>query len=165
MPHVLVVDDFPGICPVLQQGLEAVPNCRVSTASSGEAALPLLDRDRPDLVILDALLPGITGIDLADDASRRGIPVILMTGDGDASDALDDSGWRHLHKPFRLDALLVEVRSVLAQAQQNVAMVQASIQRLRETRDRHEQAFNQLRETLFRVRAARAQRRDRDTPT
>ncbi len=165
MPHVLVVDDFPGICPVLQQALETLPDCRVSAASSGEEAIPLLGRDRPDLVILDALLPGITGLDLADDASQRGIPVILMTGDGNASEALDDSGWHHLHKPFRIDALLAEVRSVLAQAQQNVAMVQASLQRLRETCDRHHQAFNQLHETLLRSQAARAQRRDRDTPT
>ncbi len=164
MPHVLVVDDFPGICPVLQQALETLPDCRVSAASSGEEAMPLLHRDRPDLVILDALLPGVAGLDLADDASRRGIPVIVMTGDGTASEALDDSGWRHLHKPFRIDALLAEVRSVLDQAQQNVAMVQAALQRLRETHDRHQHAFDRVRATVVRSQAARAERRERETP-
>ena len=156
MPHVLVVDDYPGICPVLQQALEGLPECRVSAVSASADAVQVLQADAPDLVILDALLPGISGIELAADASQRGIPVILMTGDGEVSDGLRAADWRHLQKPFRCDTLVAEVRAVLAQARQNLAMVRASLERLKATQDSHHQAFNRLRETLLMSRAAHA---------
>lgn len=165
MPHVLVIDDYPGICPVLQTALESLALCRVSAASTCDEALPVLDRDRPDLVVLDALMPGMPSIALAAAASRRGIPVILMTGEARVSEELTANGWRHLKKPFRMDALLAEVRTVLAEAGQNLAMVRAALQRLCETQDAHHQAFNRLRESLLRSQAAHKERRDRERPT
>ena len=59
MPHVLVVDDYPGICPVVQMALETLGDFRVSTALTADEALPILDRDQPDLIILDAVMPGM----------------------------------------------------------------------------------------------------------
>jgi CheY-like chemotaxis protein len=153
MPHVLVVDDYPGVCPVLQHALESLPDYRVSAAVSSDEVLPLLDRDPPDLIVLDALMPGMSGIELAADASQRGIPVILMTGEAQASEELTASGWRHLQKPFRVDALLAEVHAVLAEAEQTVAMVQASLQRLRETHDEHHRVFSRLRQALLQSQA------------
>ncbi len=131
MPHILVVDDFPGICPVLQEALEKLAECRVSAASASGEALKVLDRDRPDLVVVDALLPGMSGIELAAEAARRGIPAILMTGEAQASEELTASGWRHLHKPFRVDTLLAEVHATLAETEQNLDMIRASLTRLR----------------------------------
>jgi DNA-binding response OmpR family regulator len=155
MPHVLVVDDYPGICPVLQAALQELSECRITGAVTGDEAATVLRCDRPDLVVLDALLPGISGIELAADASQRGIPVILMTGDAEASEGLVASGWRHLQKPFRVETLIAEVREVLARAEENLAMVRASLHRLRETQAAHQQAFEKLRATLLRSIADR----------
>lgn len=161
MPHILVVDDYPGLNATLHEGLASLTTCRVSCALTSNEALPLLDRDRPDLLVLDALMPGISGIDLADAATGRGIPVILMTGDHGLSEALTASGWRHLRKPFRFDALLAEVNAVLAEAAQNVAMVRSSLQRLRAA---HGDARERLSEARLQSEAARQRRRDRETP-
>src|SRR5260221_9789295 len=159
MPHVLVVDDYSALCALLQIAMEE-SGYRVSSAVTAGEALPLVDSDRPDVIVLDAVMPGRSGIELAADVSQRGIPVILMTGESCASQRLAACGWRHLHKPFRLDELRAEVRAVLAKAEHNLEMVRASLQRLRDTHH-----FDPLRVSLLRSRDAREQRRDRDTPT
>lgn len=158
MPHVLVVDDYPGICPVVQMALEALGDFRVSSALTADEALPILDRDRPDLIILDAVMPGMRSIDLAADAAARAIPLILMTGEEVASEGLTGVGWRHLDKPFRLDTLLAEVRATLAAVEQNLAMVRNSLGRLRRMQEEHHRAYDLLRESWMRSRAARARR-------
>jgi DNA-binding response OmpR family regulator len=110
-------------------------------------------------------MPGMSGVELAAEASRRGIPAILMTGEEEASRELAANGWRHLHKPFRVDALLAEVRDTLSQAAQNLAMVRDSLQRLRQTADEHHQAFHRLRQTLLRSQTASKMCRDKEDPT
>src|SRR5258708_31557524 len=102
----------------------------VSPAVTAGEALPLVDSDRPDVIVLDAVMPGRSGIELAADVSQPGIPVILMTGESCASQRLAACGWRHLHKPFRMDELRAEVRAVLAKSQHNLDTARASLQPL-----------------------------------
>src|SRR5689334_15690979 len=104
--HILVVDDRPEVGEVVRRGLEELGHYRVSSATTGEEALPFFDMDRPDLVVLDAVLPGMSGIELAARAVCREIPVLLITGELAMETRLERVGWPHLRKPFRLDVLL-----------------------------------------------------------
>ena len=131
--HILVVDDRAEIGQVVQIGLEEIGHYRVSTAVSGDQALPLLDRDRPDLVVLDAVLPGMSGIELAVHALERDIPVLVMTGAGAMQARLENAGWPYLRKPFHLKDLVAEVEATLAQQREHVACIRASLDRLFQT--------------------------------
>ena len=137
--HILVVDDHADICAVVRIGLEELGHYRVSTARSGDHALSLLDSDPPDLVLLDAILPGMTGMELAACAVERDIPVLLMTGEAATEDRLERVGWPHLRKPFHLDELILEVRHTISKANETMLRIRESLDRLfRTTGDLHE---------------------------
>lgn len=130
MRHVLVVDHQPELRALVQHALERSGEYRVSCAGTGEQALPLLDRDRPSLVVLDILLPGMPGIELAAHATQRGIPVILTTDEAGIDERLSRLGWPYLTKPFRLELLLDECRATIAETQENLSVVRRALQRL-----------------------------------
>ena len=106
---------------------------RVSAATEVCEALSFLDRDPPDLLILDAVMPGRYGFRLAEDAVARGIPIMLMTGEPVMNDVLDELGWSHLRKPFHLPELLAETRRTLREAEENLCMVRRSLQKMSRT--------------------------------
>jgi CRP/FNR family transcriptional regulator, cyclic AMP receptor protein len=133
MPHVLVVEDDEDVRTVLHTGLEA-SGFRVSAASHGRDALALVDRDRPDVVLTDVMMPEMLGVDLVPRLVQRDIPVLVMTGIPEARNHLDDVGWRHIEKPVRLQALLIELDSVLKDAAQNLRMTQDTFARSRKAR-------------------------------
>jgi DNA-binding NtrC family response regulator len=130
MQHVLVVDDRPDICAVVQAALEENGDYRVSAATDVPDALSSLERDTPDLVILDAVMPGCYGFLLASDVSARGIPILMMTGEPVMNEALDRVGWSHLRKPFRLDHLLSETRQALQEAEENLRVTRAALRKM-----------------------------------
>jgi CheY-like chemotaxis protein len=130
MPHVLVVDDQPDVCAFVETALGEFGHYRVSAAGTANQALPLLDQDRPDLVLLDAVMPGMPAIEFALHSTQRGIPLIVMTGHPDMLETLDSFGWPHIRKPFRLDQLLVECAATIVECKQNLFMVRASLDRL-----------------------------------
>ncbi|HKW52627.1 MAG TPA: response regulator [Stellaceae bacterium] len=133
MQHILVVDDRPDICAVVQMALEESGPYRVSAATEVLQALAFLDQDPPDLLILDAVMPGRHGFRLASDAAGRGIPVMLMTGEPAMNGLLDEVGWSHLRKPFHLPQLLAETRRALQQVEENLRMVRGSLDKLART--------------------------------
>lgn len=116
MQHVLVVDDEADLCRLVQAALER-GGYRVSIALSGKEALPLLEEPQPDLLIADAVLPGMSGVELAELAAARQIPVLLTTENEAAALALRDAGWALLRKPFRPATLLLDVAAALCGAQ------------------------------------------------
>jgi DNA-binding response OmpR family regulator len=134
MPHVLVVDDQPDVCAFVAMALEEIGHYRVSAARTADEALPLLDRDRPDLVLLDAVMPGMPAMEFALHSTQRGIPLVVMTGHPDMIDTLDGLGWPLLRKPFHLDQLLVECAATIVECKQNLVMVRASLDRLLDNR-------------------------------
>jgi two-component system response regulator MprA len=116
-PDILVVDDEPGIRAVLASSLE-FEGYAVRTAPDGRAALAEVERSRPDLVLLDVLMPGLDGLT----ACRRlraqdpGLPVLMLTArdlTGDRVAGLDAGADDYLAKPFELDELLARVRALL----------------------------------------------------
>jgi len=83
LKHILYVDDEPDIRLVASMALGLDPSLHVDTADSGEQALALLPQMRPDLVILDVMMPGLDGpttlARMRADPALRWIPVVFMT--------------------------------------------------------------------------------------
>ena len=91
---------------------------RVSHAAEGTAALDLLRQDPPDLVILDHMLPGMSGLEiltaLRGDPASRDLPVMMLTARGRDRDMAERAGAdRFMTKPFSNAEILAEVRAML----------------------------------------------------
>ena len=114
--HVLVVDDDADLCRLVQAALARGGACRVSIALNGKDALSLLEEPQPDLVIADAVLPGLSGIELAELAAARGIAVLLVTDDDDTARAAQTGGWPLLRKPYRPATLRQDIDAALREA-------------------------------------------------
>jgi two-component system alkaline phosphatase synthesis response regulator PhoP len=124
---VLVVDDEPQIVEVVQDYLKQA-NFRVLTARDGQTALTVARHERPDLVILDLMLPGgVDGLDvcrsLRQDATQGDVPIIMLTARDEEADRLiglelgaDD----YVTKPFSPREVVARVRAVLRRAKGNV---------------------------------------------
>ncbi|MGO8917805.1 MAG: response regulator [Stellaceae bacterium] len=138
--HVVVIDDDPDVCVILQTILEDVGGYRVTAALTGDAALPVLDRDRPELVVLDALVVGMSAIEFALHATQRDIPVIVVTGDLDRPARL---GFPYLLKPFRPDRLVAECAAAIDQSHENLRIMRAALERLLKDRNEVERLIGQ----------------------
>jgi DNA-binding response OmpR family regulator len=118
MPSVLVVDDEPAIRWLVVRALDA-HGYETIQAGDGEEAVELLNR-RPDLVILDLMMPGIDGRGVLREVRRRGdTPVIMLTAVSSEADriaGLDDGADDYLVKPFSLGELEARVRALLRRA-------------------------------------------------
>lgn len=118
MATILVVDDEYLIADILSFALED-EGFMVVTASNGQKGLEVLDRERPDLIITDFMMPVMDGQEFASAVralpSCKLLPIILMSGAQahigmQRSDLFDAV----LPKPFRMDAVLAEVRKLLS---------------------------------------------------
>ena len=116
MTRVLVVEDEAQIRTALSVNLRA-RGFTVDLATSGEQALHLAASKRPDLVLLDLGLPGISGLDVI--RGLRGwtrVPIVVLTARGTEADkveALDLGADDYLSKPFGMDELLARLRAIL----------------------------------------------------
>jgi two-component system, OmpR family, response regulator MprA len=115
--RILVVDDEPAVRESLASSL-AFEEYDVSTAADGVSALDELDRTRPDLAILDVLMPRMDGLTACRRLRARGdtTPVLMLTARdtvGDRVTGLDAGADDYLVKPFELDELLARVRALL----------------------------------------------------
>jgi phosphate regulon transcriptional regulator PhoB len=122
MPRVLIVDDEEDVLDVLAYNL-AVSGFEVDRALTGRNALEAAERNRPDLVVLDVMLPDLMGFEvlriLRTRETTRAVPVILLTARGEEPDVLvgfelgaDD----YVVKPFSPREFLARVRAVLKRA-------------------------------------------------
>lgn len=129
-PRVLLVDDDATIRehlgPVLERsGLE------VEEAGDGPAALAAIARRRPDLVILDVMMPGVDGREVLRRirAEHDWLPVLLLTRVGESFEraaALDEGADDYLNKPFDPQELLARLRAVLRRASTGTAPLSAA---------------------------------------
>ena len=132
---VLVVDDTPETLHLLTDTLDHA-GFTVLIATDGEAALDLLEQITPDLVLMDAMMPGISGFETCKRLKReRGfshLPVIFMTGLAQTEhvlEGLSSGGVDYVTKPLVLDELLARIRVHLGnarQAQETHAVLDAS---------------------------------------
>jgi two-component system, OmpR family, response regulator len=118
--RVLVVDDEPNIVDVVTMALR-YQGFEVETAGTGAGALAAVAAFRPDLIVLDVMLPDMEGFDVAQrlGAQRNRVPIIFLT----ARDATDDKirgltigGDDYVAKPFSLEELVARIRTILRRA-------------------------------------------------
>jgi two-component system KDP operon response regulator KdpE len=116
---ILVVDDEPAIVRLVRAKLQA-DGYSVMTASRGEEALNFLEDERPDLVILDLMMPGMDGYEtLRRIRSTNQVPVIMLTaraGDADRLKGFQVGADDYVTKPFNPDELAARVAAVLRRA-------------------------------------------------
>jgi len=119
VPSVLVVDDHPATVQLIKSALEGL-GLEVEAAENGAECLLAVSGKRPDLIILDVVMPVMDGFQtlqvLQQSAELRDIPVIMLTARSDDADVA--FGWRwgvssYLTKPFSVEHLVVLVRRVL----------------------------------------------------
>jgi two-component system, OmpR family, response regulator len=125
IPQVLVVDDEPNIRELVQVALK-FHGCAVSTAASGTDALRQAESARPDLIVLDVVLPDIDGFEVCRRLRAGGneVPVIFLTARDTSSDTVTGlalGGDDYVTKPFSVEALVARVRAVLRRASRSVA--------------------------------------------
>lgn len=118
---VLVIDDEPESLKMLTAALERA-EISVLVATSGEAALDLINNILPDLIIMDAVMPGMDGFETTQKIKARpafaSIPVIFMTGLTESEhvvEAFEVGGVDYVRKPVDLSELLARVRAHMAQ--------------------------------------------------
>lgn len=119
-PHVLVVDDNAQNLELLQVYLEALPEVRTSSATNGIEALEVINRDKPDLILLDIMMPKMSGFELCkqlkSSPKTRDIVVIMVTALNETADierATECGTDDYLTKPIDRKALIELVRTQL----------------------------------------------------
>jgi len=115
-PLVLAVDDEAGILRLMKLELTA-QGFRVMTASNGEEGLRIVEERRPDVVLLDVVMPEITGLEVMRRIRERtNTPIILVTAkdkDADKVRGLELGADDYIVKPFSLEELGARIRAVL----------------------------------------------------
>jgi two-component system phosphate regulon response regulator PhoB len=114
-----VVEDEPAQREMLGYNLGA-EGLKVSLAGSGDEALMLVGEDRPDLILLDWMLPGVSGIEicrrLRARSETRGVPILMLTARGEENDrvrGLETGADDYVVKPYSVAELMARVRGLL----------------------------------------------------
>ncbi len=117
---VLLVDDEEDFVSTLAERL-ALRGVKTRTAFNGEQALRAVAADQPDIVVLDVMMPGMSGIEVLKriKADFPNLPVILLTGIGSAKDGVEGirlGAFDYLMKPLQLEELTRKISEALKQA-------------------------------------------------
>ncbi len=130
MAHILVVEDNVELAAGLRHNLE-LEGYTVDVAHDGAAGLSRAERVRPDLIVLDLMLPGVDGFQVLERLRAAGhvAPVLILSARGDEADKV--RGFRldadqYVTKPFRLLELLERVKALLRRAQARPALQESS---------------------------------------
>ena len=126
-PYILVVEDEDSLATLLQYNLQK-EGYEVALAGDGEEALLKVDERLPDLVVLDWMLPKVSGIEvcrrLRQRNETRNLPIIMLTARGEESDrirGLDTGADDYVIKPFSMTELAARLRAVLRRLRPGLA--------------------------------------------
>jgi two-component system phosphate regulon response regulator PhoB len=121
-PTILVVEDEAPLLTLLRYNLEK-QGFRVEEAADGQEALLRVAETKPDLILLDWMLPALSGLEVCRQIRRRPatreLPIIMVTArteNQDAVRALDTGADDYIAKPFAMEALLARIRALLRRA-------------------------------------------------
>ncbi len=125
--HILVIEDEEDILELITYNLSR-EGCRVNGAATGEAGLAHVSANKPDLIILDLMLPGMDGFEvcrrLKNDPATRAIPILIVTARGEEADVvtgLELGADDYLTKPFSPRVLVARIRAVLRRGSRDEA--------------------------------------------
>ena len=121
MSRILIIEDELPMRTALQDCLEG-EGYRALTAADGESGLKRALEEKPDLILLDVMMPRLDGYAVAAELRRLGnhVPILMLTAKGQIEDrvaGLDSGADDYLVKPFSTDELLARVRAILRRAQ------------------------------------------------
>ena len=126
-PHILVAEDEDSLATLLNYNLEK-EGYAVAVAADGEDALMMIDEKLPDLILLDWMLPKVSGIEvcrrLRARTETRNIPIIMLTARGEETDrirGLDTGADDYIVKPFSMSELSARIRAVLRRLRPGLA--------------------------------------------
>lgn len=118
-PHVLIVEDEPAQSEILAYNVES-EGYRVSRAADGEDALMMVEEDKPDVIVLDWMLPSVSGIEvcrqLKSRADTRDVPIIMLSARSEEVDkvrGLETGADDYVTKPYSVSELLARLRTQL----------------------------------------------------
>ncbi len=118
-PLILVVDDDPALVRLVSLNLE-LDGYQVLSAASGSAAIDLIQKEQPSLVLLDVMMPGMDGFQTCQRIRDfSGVPIIMITAKGGVEDVvhgLDIGADDYITKPFSITEMLARVKAVLQRA-------------------------------------------------
>jgi DNA-binding response OmpR family regulator len=125
VPQIVLIEDEPGIVDFVERGLRSA-GFGVESALDGDAGLELALGDGVELVVLDLMLPGRSGLEVLGVLRRRrpGLPVVVLTARGELVDrvaGLDAGAVDYLVKPFSLAELAARIRAHLRVARQSTS--------------------------------------------
>jgi two-component system phosphate regulon response regulator PhoB len=127
IPRVLVIEDEDALSALLHYNLDK-EGYAVTVAGDGEEALMLIDEQAPDLVVLDWMLPKVSGVEvcrrLRARPETRNLPIIMLTARGEESDrirGLDTGADDYVVKPFSMSELAARIRAVLRRIRPGLA--------------------------------------------
>ena len=118
---VLIVDDQPATRALMRAAIEGVPYaCQVREATDGDAALRLAHEERPDLVLLDIVLPGssTSGVLICNQFCREGTKVVIVSGQASRAivqACLSSGAVDYVPKPFSVEALREKLKEWLGE--------------------------------------------------
>ena len=126
-PYILVMEDEDALATLLQYNLEK-EGYDVTVAADGEEGMLQIDERQPDLVLLDWMLPKLSGIEvcrrLRGRAETRNLPIIMLTARGEETDrvrGLDTGADDYMTKPFSMTELTARIRAVLRRIRPGLA--------------------------------------------
>lgn len=128
--HILIVEDDPDLLQMMRNYLEK-EGYRVEVASDGEAAIHLWRASRPELLILDWMLPGLSGLDIVKQVRAMDMtPIIMVTARGEDPDivvGLELGADDYLVKPVSLRQLTARVHAVLRRARMDAVLEDVAV--------------------------------------
>ncbi len=151
MKHILIVEDEEGIVLFLKQGLEE-EGYQISSATNGKAGLELFQNEKFDLVLLDWMLPKLTGLEVCKTirVQNTKIPIIFLTAKDTVQETVEGlkaGANDYIKKPFSFDELLERIKVQLRdQPEKNILLlgpVEINLQKYQVTVDKKEVSLTQ----------------------
>jgi DNA-binding NtrC family response regulator len=153
MNKILIIEDEPGVCGVLQEFFEKNLGVHVRCAHTGPDAMRMLPQQDHDLALIGLPFAGTSSFDIAALAARENTLVLLMTGHFDLQLTMQRFAFPYIRKPFTLNALRVAAEQTISDPSRQMAQLKTSLESLRMHRETVAKAMRELDRRLDVVRA------------